>query len=130
MTICVVTLENLFELQFLSSPLLILNVLSNILSFTCDLPQKNFYDCVQQEYVQKKDPTSAPLSFKDELQKEVQVLIALLCFYFYYSVISFSFVICFISSWTIQHWPRGSQSGRVAIPLHFSLYTESSAFYL
>lgn len=96
MAICVVTLETLFNFQFLSSPLLIRNVLSNILSFTCDLPHKNFYDCVQQEYVQKKDPTSAPLSFKDELQKEVQVLIALLCFYFYYSVISFSFMFHFL----------------------------------
>lgn len=51
------------------------------------------FDCAQQEYVQKNEPTSASLTFRDELIKEVQVLIALLCFYFYYSVISSYFLV-------------------------------------
>jgi len=58
---------------------------------------KDFFNDWQQEYVQKTDPTSAPLSFKDEQKNEVLISIALFCFYLYYYLVSFSFVMCFIS---------------------------------
>lgn len=89
---------------------------------------KDFFNCLQQEYVQKTDPTSAPLSFKDEQKNEVQISISLLCFHLYYYLVSFSFAMCSISSCMIQCW--FSVSGCVAILLYISLYTESCPLYL
>lgn len=63
-----------------------------------------FFNCWQQEYVQKTDPTSAPLSFKDEQKNEVQILTVLLCFCLLCYLISFSIIICFIFSCIIQSW--------------------------
>lgn len=69
-----------------------------------------FYFIWQQEYVQKTDPTSAPLSFKDELKNEVRHLTALLHFYFYYYLISLSSG-CVSFLMHLQYW-----SGCVAYP--------------
>jgi hypothetical protein len=114
---CVSTLEIVLDLQFLFG-------IHYTMCYFYVIFLRCFYFICQQEYVQKIDPTSAPLSFKDELKNEVQHLTALLHFYFYYYLISLSFG----SVSFLKHMQY--RSGCVAILFELFLYPESCVFYL